>query len=75
MRYSNFTSTSSEKDAFGGHLDIDVVMAIHGVSGVDISQVSRFTGEKEVLMSRHTVYKVKSHTIDNGVHFIIHTFP
>lgn len=69
VRYSNFTSTSKPNGSFGGSAS-DVVLTIHGKSGVDISALSRFHHEGEVLMPRHTVYQVKTYEYKDGIHHI-----
>lgn len=69
IRYSNFTSTSKPSGSFGGSAS-DVVLTIHGKSGVDISALSRFHHEGEVLMPRHAVYQVKSYELRDGCHYV-----
>ena len=57
IRYSNFTSTCKPGGRFGPSQP-DVLLTIHGKSGVDISALSDKVREKEVLMPRHAVYRV-----------------
>ncbi|MFV2030516.1 phage minor head protein [Neisseria sp. S1] len=66
LRYSNFTSTTLQQGNFGQDRDVEII--IHGKSGVRIESISQYEQEKEVLMPRTTVYKVKSRreTVDNN---------
>ena len=68
IRYSNFTSTSKPDGDLG--VNADILLTIHGKSGVDISALSRYESEGEVLMPRHAVYRVKSHKEKQGKYFI-----
>ncbi|MBF0803350.1 MULTISPECIES: ADP-ribosyltransferase [unclassified Neisseria] len=67
LRYSNFTSTALQQGHFG--LERDVEITIHGKSGVHIESISQYgRSEKEVLMPRSAVYRVKSRreAVENG---------
>lgn len=63
VRYSNFTSTSTAGNVFGG----DIQLKIHGKSGVSISELSAYPNESEVLMPRHAVYRVSKKYEKEGV--------
>ncbi|MCG7658182.1 ADP-ribosyltransferase domain-containing protein, partial [Neisseriaceae bacterium CCUG 44465] len=65
VRYSNFSSTSKPDGEFGDNHP-DILLTIHGKSGVDISQLSAYASEGEVLMPRHAVYHVINQYEQNG---------
>lgn len=65
VRYSNFSSTSKSDGEFGNSQP-DILLTIHGKSGVDISQLSVYAKEGEVLMPRHAVYRVVNQYEENG---------
>ena len=67
VRYSNFTSSSKTEGSFPKG---DVTITIKGRSGVDVSRLSRFSTENEVLLPRQAVYRVISHTQENDHHYI-----
>ena len=67
VRYSNFTSSSKTEGSFPKG---DVTITIKGRSGVDVSRLSRFSTENEVLLPRQAVYRVISHTQENNHHYI-----
>lgn len=65
VRYSNFASTSKSDGEFGNSQP-DILLTIHGKSGVDISRLSAYAGEGEVLMPRHAVYRIVNQYEENG---------
>ena len=67
VRYSNFSS-STPKGEYGG--DGQILLTIHGKSGVDISGLSAYAHEAEVLMPRQAVYRILNKRKKNNVIYI-----